>query len=87
MFINLYKSKPIHFLTLSATTCRVGDEGPSLKTEDVIMCCVAVVVVQLRAGDRCVWSNGGMIISREKSEKLLQCHVVHPEPHMKSLET
>jgi hypothetical protein len=64
------------FRNLWPATCRFGMEDPNLQnTEDVVMCCLVRTVIHgwgegKRKNDRWVWSNGWMVISRGKPNKL-----------------
>lgn len=56
----------------------------------MILCCLVRAITHFRDGDRRIWSNGGLLITMEKTQRnsvknLFQCHFIHSERHMKHL--
>jgi hypothetical protein len=61
-----------------------ADTIPHIKTEDMIMCLQDGASTDLRGGDICAWSNGGIAIGRGNPNNVIQILFMYHKSHMTS---
>jgi hypothetical protein len=52
IFLRELYMKTTNFVTVHPIKCRIRYEAPNFETEDMIVCCLLMIIVQRKCGER-----------------------------------